>query len=221
MFEQNERLSPSGPVASRRSRSVSASRAMDDGAAWRRAALDYNAKFRDDYVVNHPDFPDAPPLRLSQAPSASAAVASSSSSSSSRDRRLRRRSPVPTNDDADDADAADPIPATGFTIWDAGILLGMYVTRPRVWARLLGDAARDDAIVLELGAGTGVAGLLVACTGSPALVGMTDLPALVPFLRENARRNKAGTGTGTDRDRDRDRDRGGGGAIPANVLLAV
>ena len=70
MFEQNERLSPSGrgPVESRRSRSVSASRAMDDGAAWRRAALDYNAKFRDDYVVNHPDFPDAPPLRLSQAP---------------------------------------------------------------------------------------------------------------------------------------------------------
>jgi hypothetical protein len=108
----------------------------------------------------------------------------------------------------------DPIPATGFTVWDAGILLGMYVTQPEVWRRL--SSARDGAggsdesppsssgrtdscversvVVLELGSGTGVAGLLVASSGLPAVVGMSDLPGLVPFIRANASRNKAPVG---------------------------
>jgi hypothetical protein len=47
---------------------------------------------------------------------------------------------------------------------------------------------------LELGSGTGVAGLLVASSGLPAVVGMSDLPGLVPFLRANASRNKAPVG---------------------------
>ena len=47
---------------------------------------------------------------------------------------------------------------------------------------------------MELGSGTGVAGLLVASSGLPAVVGMSDLPGLVPFLRANASRNKAPVG---------------------------
>ena len=33
-------------------------------------------------------------------------------------------------------DAEDPIPATGFTVWDAGVLLGAYVSQPEAWRRL-------------------------------------------------------------------------------------
>ena len=80
------------------------------------------------------------------------------------------------------------------TIWDAGILLGNYVTQAEVWKRLVGGGGDDDVggkvVVLELGAGTGVAGLTVAASGLAKVVAMSDLPDLVPFLRHNASRNK-------------------------------
>ena len=171
--------------------------ADEDGhEGWRRAALSYREKFVDDLVIALPDR-DAdgmPPLRIAQAPSAPSAVGTSGP---------HRQPSSSTPGDPDDT-SVDPIPATGFTVWDAGILLGMYVTQPEVWRRLSGaadDGAADESpsnsgradsreqqavVVLELGSGTGVAGLLVASSGLPAVVGMSDLPGLVPFLRANA-----------------------------------
>ena len=148
----------------------------------------------------------------------------------------------PSSEDGSD-DAKDPIPATGFTVWDAGVLLGAYISQPEVWRRLtMPERARDlanlptipdrrdddatatknsspllssvvqnlslagsisvDALekkkasfddsltVLELGAGTGVAGLALAATGLPTAVALTDLPGVCDFLRHNASRNK-------------------------------
>ena len=182
--------------------------ADEDGhEGWRRAALSYREKFVNDLVIALPDrdADGTPPLRIAQAPSAPSAVGTSGP---------HRQPSSSTPGDPDDT-SVDPIPATGFTVWDAGILLGMYVTQPEVWRRL-SSGARDGAggsdesppsssgrtdscdersvVVLELGSGTGVAGLLVASSGLPAVVGMSDLPGLVPFLRANASRNKAPTG---------------------------
>ena len=44
--------------------------------------------------------------------------------------------PASSSSPAVSDDAEDPIPATGFTVWDAGVLLGAYVSQPEVWRRL-------------------------------------------------------------------------------------
>lgn len=122
------------------------------------------------------------------------------------------------DEDDDDGDATtrrDPVPETGFTVWDASALLGEYVGREDVWRRLVIE--NDDATTtttLELGAGTGLCTLLVATSeavrGMAGLkksvaCAMTDLPGVVEFTRENARDNKAENG----------------GNVPKHVALAV
>lgn len=168
----------------------------DDG--WRRATLSYREKFVDDYELRVSGAPDdAPPLRIAQAPSASAALSRIQGNKVGTARAAAGREASTSARPPSKDDDADPVPATGFTIWDAGILLGAYVAQPRVWRRLVGDAAADarTAVVLELGAGTGVAGLTLAASAvRPAVVALTDLPGLVPFLRHNAARNKAPAG---------------------------
>jgi predicted nicotinamide N-methyase len=207
---------------------------MGDTDGWRRAALDYRSKFEEDFVFSVPGAREgAPPLRIAQAPSATAAEkrvgcrrpaapADRRGAGESRARGAQRASP--SSEDGSD-DAKDPIPATGFTVWDAGVLLGAYVSQPEVWRRLtmperardlanvptIPDRRDDDATatknlspllekkkasfddsltVLELGAGTGVAGLALAATGLPTAVALTDLPGVCDFLRHNASRNK-------------------------------
>ena len=206
---------------------------MGDTDGWRRAALDYRSKFEEDFVFSVPGAREgAPPLRIAQAPSATAAEkrvgcrrpaapADRRGAGESRARGAQRASP--SSEDGSD-DAKDPIPATGFTVWDAGVLLGAYVSQPEVWRRLtmperamdlanvtIPDQEDDDATatrfsspllekkkasfddsltVLELGAGTGVAGLALAATGLPTAVALTDLPGVCDFLRHNAERNK-------------------------------
>ena len=179
--------------------------APERDGGWRRAALSYREKFVDDLVIALPDA-TGPPLRIAQAASAEAVGTASRRGDGRKDRPSVRRGTGPVvarpPDDPDDDVSADPIPSTGFTVWDAGILLGMYVSQPEVWRRLVrgsssssgSSGSSSDAVVLELGSGTGVAGLLVASSGLPAVVGMSDLPALVPFLRANASRNKAPQG---------------------------
>ena len=175
--------------------------APEGDGEWRRAALSYREKFVDDLVIALPDA-TGPPLRIAQAASAAAVGTASRRGDGQKDRQSVRRGAGPVvarRDDPDDDASADPIPSTGFTVWDAGILLGMYVTQPEVWRRLTrgsssSSSSSSDAVVLELGSGTGVAGLLVASSGLPVVVGMSDLPALVPFLRANASRNKAPEG---------------------------
>ena len=115
----------------------------------------------------------------------------------------------------DDQTRRDPVPETGFTVWDASALLGKYVAREDVWRRLIAndDASMTMTTTLELGAGTGLCTLLVATSevvrgvaGSKSVAcAMTDLPGVVDFTRENARDNKAENG----------------GNVPKNVALAV
>ena len=221
---------------------------MGDTDGWRRAALDYRSKFEEDFVFSVPGAREgAPPLRIAQAPSATAAekrvgcrrpaAPADRRGAGSSARGAGRASP---SSPAGSDDAKDPIPATGFTVWDAGVLLGAYVSQPEVWRRLtmperaaeanetipdedddeknatatresplesvvqnlsLADSEvdpvekrfdLDDSLtVLELGAGTGVAGLALASTGLPSAVALTDLPGVCDFLRHNASRNKA------------------------------
>lgn len=222
---------------------------MGDTDGWRRAALDYRSKFEEDFVFSVPGAREgAPPLRIAQAPSATAAekrvgcrrpaAPADRRGAGSSARGAGRESP---SSPAGSDDAKDPIPATGFTVWDAGVLLGAYVSQPEVWRRLtmperaaeanetipdedddeknarlptresplesvvqnlsLADSEvdpvekrfdfDDSLTVLELGAGTGVAGLALASTGLPSAVALTDLPGVCDFLRHNASRNKA------------------------------
>jgi predicted nicotinamide N-methyase len=167
-----------------------------DESSWRRAALTYNDKFVDDYVLHVPGASSARPLRIAQAPSASAALDLLDKTAVGGG---AQGTPAATDgdDDAAGADvdkAEDPIPDTAYTIWDAGILLGNYVTQKEVWSRLVGcgeeDGDGDGKVVLELGAGTGVTGLTVAASGLAKVVAMSDLPEVMPFLRHNAARNK-------------------------------
>ena len=212
---------------------------MGDTDGWRRAALDYHSKFEEDFVFFVPGaLEGAPPLCIAQAPSATAAAkrVGCRRPAAPADRRgagstARGAGPASTSSPDGSDDAEDPIPATGFTVWDAGVLLGAYVSQPEVWLRLTtddpprkptrvvnatGDVAGDEnatsaatttlrslsltdsgpsrpneerPTVLELGAGTGVAGLALASTGRPSAVVLTDLPGVCDFLRHNATRN--------------------------------
>ena len=241
---------------------------MGDTDGWRRAALDYRSKFEEDFVFSVPGaLEGAPPLRIAQAPSATAAEkrVGCLRPAAPADRRgagssSRGSGPASSSSPAVSDDAEDPIPATGFTVWDAGVLLGAYVSQPEVWRRLTTASdvpprkleAKLDAIastrstlrglsltgsnepvsdttVLELGAGTGVAGLALASTGLPSAVALTDLPGVCAFLRHNAARNKAAPpprdGFGKNRTVGKSQKRNEPeplvAAIPADVAVAV
>lgn len=121
--------------------------------------------------------------------------------------------------DGDQTTRRDPVPETGFTVWDASALLGKYVGREDVWRRLIKNDDDEEAstrmttTTLELGAGTGLCTLLVATSEvvremaglKSVACAMTDLPGVVEFTRENARDNKAENG----------------GNVPKSVALAV
>uniref|UniRef100_A0A7S1FGG0 Calmodulin-lysine N-methyltransferase n=1 Tax=Noctiluca scintillans TaxID=2966 RepID=A0A7S1FGG0_NOCSC len=69
---------------------------------------------------------------------------------------------------------------TGNGIWKASELLGRWI--------LSGGAGRlEHRRCVEMGAGLGLAGLAAACCGAHVL--LTDLPANLPALVENSRRN--------------------------------
>ena len=78
---------------------------------------------------------------------------------------------------------------TGGVLWPAALVLAAWLTQPAVLADL------DGARVLELGAGVGLAGLVVAACARPALVRLTDnVAATLDNLEFNARRLQAATG---------------------------
>jgi hypothetical protein len=160
---------------------------------WRRGRLSFKEKFIDPCVVDG--------VLVRQYASAEAFAKSTATSTAGR------------RDDDDDDD--DRVPGTGFTVWDASALLGKYVGREDVWERLTAgkrrDGTRAPTTTLELGAGTGLATLLVASSerasreeGGLVCV-MTDLPEVVALARANARENKEENG----------------GRVPNRVLLAT
>ncbi|KAG7351056.1 lysine methyltransferase [Nitzschia inconspicua] len=74
----------------------------------------------------------------------------------------------------------------GGLIWDAGYILADTLIQQKEWL-LLGDKPQR---VLELGAGTGVTGLMLAQAFSLAQVHLTDLPQLQPLLETNLAQSK-------------------------------
>lgn len=135
----------------------------DDAPAWSRAYLGYVERFRDDYEHEVSRGGCVYTLRVRQAPVASAAHTAEARGSS------------------------DGGLSTGSTVWDAGVVLGRYVaTLPRPGER---------CILVELGAGTGHVGLTAAACcpddadGRLAALVLTDLPAVLQLLEENAQRN--------------------------------
>jgi len=164
---------------------------------WRRAHLSFKEKFIDPCVVDG--------VVVRQYASAAAFAKSTTGGTASRRR-----------DEDDDDDDDDRVPGTGFTVWDASALLGKYVGREDVWERLTAVSRRGGtrpgpATTLELGAGTGLATLLVASSERPSsergglVCAMTDLPEVVALARANARENKEENG----------------GRVPRSVLLAA
>jgi predicted nicotinamide N-methyase len=79
----------------------------------------------------------------------------------------------------------------GGLIWDAGYILADTLVQQKEWS-VLGDKPQN---VLELGAGTGVAGLLLAMAYPLAQVHLTDLPQLQPLLDNNIRSSKLDNAT--------------------------
>ena len=67
---------------------------------------------------------------------------------------------------------------TGGFIWEAGIFLSEYLRSNRTALGL------DSMHVVELGSGSGIAGIVAALCGAPRVV-LTDLDQLIPHLKRN------------------------------------
>ena len=184
-----------------------ASDATHATTSWRRSTLSFREKFIDAHETHG--------VRVRQYASRSAFDKAMGGGVT------KRRASCFRDDDDGDGDQTtrrDPVPETGFTVWDASALLGKYVGREDVWRRLIKNDDDEEAstrmtTTLELGAGTGLCTLLVATSEvvremaglKSVACAMTDLPGVVEFTRENARDNKAENG----------------GNVPKSVALAV
>jgi len=71
----------------------------------------------------------------------------------------------------------------GSVIWDCGVMLAAHLVGT------LGPEGLKGKRVLELGSGTGIAGIAAAACGAD--VTLTDLPAHLPNLKGNVERNRA------------------------------
>ena len=177
--------------------------------SWRRSTLSFREKFIDAHETHG--------VRVRQYASRSA-FDKAMGGGVTKQRASRFRDDDDDDGDGDQTTRRDPVPETGFTVWDASALLGKYVGREDVWRRLIENDEEEEAstrmtTTLELGAGTGLCTLLVATSEvvremaglKSVACAMTDLPGVVEFTRENARDNKAENG----------------GNVPKNVALAV
>ena len=173
-----------------------ASDATTTTTSWRRSTLSFREKFIDAHETHG--------VRVRQYASRSAFDKAMGGGVT------KRRASCFRDDDDGDGDQTtqrDPVPETGFTVWDASALLGKYVGREDVWRRLIKNDDDEEAstrmtTTLELGAGTGLCTLLVATSEvvremaglKSVACAMTDLLGVVEFTRENARDNKAENG---------------------------
>ena len=90
---------------------------------------------------------------------------------------------------------------TGTVVWESGLALANLMLHCPAIQRAVGGAERSAAEgtahapqnalagrrVLEIGSGTGVAGITAAAMGAHVM--LTDVPEVLPLLRENAARN--------------------------------
>ncbi|GLC46923.1 hypothetical protein PLESTB_001897200 [Pleodorina starrii] len=75
----------------------------------------------------------------------------------------------------------------GAVVWDAGLVLSYYLAHQHSQGRSL----VSGRTCLELGSGTGVVGLTAAKLGATHVY-LSDLPHLVPYIRENIQLNGLG-----------------------------
>ena len=139
-----------------------------DDPPWSRIACSYHERFVRPFVLPAGG-PDEPRLELAQSACVSGEHA----------REARQGS-----------DGA----ATGSTVWDAGIVLAAHL-RQRGGAVLFETGSRPARegrrALLELGAGTGIVGLGAAASGGFSHVVMSDLPSVLPLIRQNVGTNIA------------------------------
>jgi predicted nicotinamide N-methyase len=84
-------------------------------------------------------------------------------------------------------------------VWDAGVAVAEWIAASK-GLLVTGEGATsslEGQVVVDVGAGTGIAGLAVAATCAPRRVFLTDLPVAVGLMRENAAVNGFPSGTVT------------------------
>ncbi|KAH9003145.1 putative methyltransferase-domain-containing protein, partial [Lactarius hatsudake] len=72
-------------------------------------------------------------------------------------------------------------------VWEAAYAMMLYVQDPDAYEFDPQFEFGSESVVVELGAGTGAAGLALAATHPHARVVLTDLPEVCPLLQANAR----------------------------------
>jgi predicted nicotinamide N-methyase len=80
-------------------------------------------------------------------------------------------------------------------VWDAGVLVARLIAGAGVTGDGLAavsdmvQAMLRNKLVIDVGAGTGIAGIACAVTACPKAVALTDLPCAIPRLAQNAELN--------------------------------
>ncbi|XP_015912193.3 protein N-lysine methyltransferase METTL21D [Parasteatoda tepidariorum] len=70
----------------------------------------------------------------------------------------------------------------GCVVWDAGIVMGKYLDYQQKFVNSM-----SGKMVVDIGSGTGVAGLFAAALGAKVI--LTDLPEIIPILEKNIQSN--------------------------------
>lgn len=84
----------------------------------------------------------------------------------------------------------------GGFVWDAGFVLAEHILHEQEeWKPLVKRSNNKPIHMVELGAGTGVTGLMVASAMEEVHMSLTDLPELMPLLQKNLAHNPAANAT--------------------------
>ena len=96
-----------------------------------------------------------------------------------------KQAPCVSAEHAKEAKASADGSCTASTVWDAGIMLAAHVYHGNL------GCERCNMRCLDLGSGTGIVGLGAAASGAFETVVLTDLPSVLPLLRQNTECNAA------------------------------
>ena len=169
---------------------------------WRRSFLSYKEKYEQTFV---PARDEKSRVRIDQCSSLSELKKRFGISTTATTTAEEEEDDDDDDDRGSNEDDRDPVPETGFTIWDASLLLAAYLERKeKMEAFLLPARAPAGASnsrsrglgVVELGAGTG-AGTLLLVESVEKMKGnddmrfvVTDLGACLHLLRHNVRESR-------------------------------
>lgn len=84
----------------------------------------------------------------------------------------------------------------GGFVWDAGFVLAEHILHEQdEWKPLVKRSNSKPIQMVELGAGTGITGLMVASAMQDVHMSLTDLPELMPLLQKNLAHNTSAKAT--------------------------